>query len=116
MTKRKFNKFVDVVTVLLILFPLLMALITARCSGTFDSSALTDYVQNFAISSSLADNIGECINTFGIAFDGAFFGSACVLISNAFLIYVFRVFIAVLTFIPKLALKFIDIDFGGKDI
>ena len=116
MTKKKYNKFLDFVTVLVILFPLLMSLITARCSGSFDTAQLANYVEHFAISNSLSLRIGECINTFGIAFDGAMFNSACVIMSNALLIWLFRLFVAVLTYIPKFALKLINLSIGEKDI
>lgn len=116
MTKRKYNKFLDIVTVLVILFPLLMSLITARCSGSFDSAQFADYIQQFAISNSLSSRIGECINTFGVLFDGAMFSGACVIIANALLIWLFRLFIAVLTFIPKFALKLINLSIGDKDV
>lgn len=116
MTKKKYNKFLDFVTVLVILFPLLMSLITARCSGSFDTVQLANYVEQFAISNSLSLRIGECINTFGIAFDGAMFNSACVIMSNALLVWLFRLFIAVLTYIPKFALKLINLSIGEKDI
>ena len=114
MTKRKFNKFLDIVTVLVVLFPLLMALITARCSGSFDTAFIVDYVQNFAISNDLNLRIGECINTFGISFDGAFFPCALVIMGNALLIWIFRLFIAVMCFIPKFALKMMNGFIGGE--
>ena len=113
MTKKKYNKFLDVVTVLVILFPLLMSLITARANGTFDIVTLANYIEQFAISNDLSLRIGECINTFGIAFDGAFFSCACVIMGNALLIWLFRLFIAVMCFIPKFALKMIDGFIGG---
>ena len=113
MTKKKYNKFLDVVTVLVILFPLLMSLITARANGTFDIVTLANYIEQFAISNSLSLRIGECINTFGIAFDGAFAPCAYVIIGNALLVWVFRLFIAVMCFIPKFALKMIDGFIGG---
>ncbi len=114
MTKKKYNKFLDVVTVLVILFPLLMSLITARSSGSFDTVTLANYIEQFAISNSLSSRIGECINTFGIAFDGDMFHSACVIMGNALLIWLFRLFIAVMCFIPKFALKMIN-GFSGGD-
>lgn len=115
MTKRKFNRFVDVVTVLVIVFPLLMALITARCSGTFEAFDFTTYVENFCISENLANLIHDSIDTFGFAFDGDFAYGACVIMSNALLVYVFRVFIAVMTFIPKFALRLLNwFDKGDK--
>ena len=114
MTKKKYNKFLDVVTVLVILFPLLMSLITARCSGDFDSVTLANYIEQFAISNDLSLRIGECINTFGIEFNGAFFSPACVIMGNALLVWLFRFFIAVMCFIPKFALKMMNGLIGGE--
>ncbi len=113
MTKKKYNKFLDVVTVLVILFPLFMSLITARCSGSFDTVQLANYVEQFAISNSLSLRIGECINTFGIDFDGAMFHSACVIMGNALLVWLFRLFISIMCFIPKFANKMISGFVGG---
>lgn len=113
MTKKKYNKFLDVVTVLIILFPLLMSLITARSCGTFDIATFANYIEQFAISNDLNSRIGECINTFGIAFDGAFFAPACVIIGNALLVWLFRLFIAVMCFLPKFAIKMMDAFCGG---
>lgn len=113
MTKCKYNKLLDVVTLLVILFPLLMLLLTSLCSGNIDSSLFPQYIENFAISSELNSTIAECINTFGIAFDGAFFSSACVIVGNALLVWLFRVFISVLVFIPKFAVKMLNISVGG---
>ena len=116
MTKRKYNKFLDFVTVLVILFPLLMALITARANGSFDMLNVADYVSQYAISNDLATIVGESIQTFGFAFDGAFFTPACVILANALLVWLFRVFIAVMTFIPKFAVKMVNLSIGEKDI
>lgn len=116
MTKRKYNKLLDFITLLLILFPLLMLLLSAMCNGNYNSALYCEYTRNFAISDDLSNKIGECINTFGIAFDGAFFGSACVIMSNALLIWVFRVFVSVLLFIPKFANKLINVSHGGDNI
>jgi len=114
MSKRKLNVFVDVLTILLCMFPLLMGLATAIFNGSFDLSNFGEYVAQFAISNDLAQKIGALINNFGIAFDGAFFNSACIIMANTLLIYIFRVFVSVMVFIPKLSSKFINLDFGGK--
>ena len=114
MREKKYKTFVDVLTVLCILFPLLLALLATWQSGTYESAQIAAYIEDFAISEDLAHRIGESINTFGIGFDGAFFGASCTIMSNALLVYLFRVFIAVLTFIPKMALKFMHLPTGEK--
>lgn len=114
MTKRKYKVFIDIVTVLLVLFPLVMSLVTARANGTFDGADIGAYVENFAISRDLANTVGESINNFGIAFDGEFYAPALVIFSNAIIIYLFRLFLEVALFIPKLALKFINISMEGE--
>lgn len=114
MSKRKLNVFLDVLTILLCLFPLVMALATAIFNGSFDVVNIGDYVCQYSISSELEQKISDSMNYFGIAFDGEFYSAALVILSNTLLIYIFRVFAAVMVFIPKMALKFINLDFGGK--
>ena len=115
MTKKKYNRFLDFVTVLVILFPLIMAVITARANGTFDMLNIADYVSQYAISNDLANRIGESINTFGIAFDGAFFAPSCIILANSLIVWLFRVFISVMTYIPKFAIKMTNLSIGEKD-
>lgn len=115
MSKRKYKVFLDVITVLLILFPLIMAVITSRAAGSFEIFNVAAYVEQFVISSDLAGRVGEAMNVFGIAFDGGFYNAALVIFSNAILIYIFRVLLAVVVFIPKLALKFINISISAGD-
>ena len=115
MTKKKYNRFLDVVTVLLILFPLIMCLFTARSSGTFDIINVSDYVSQFAISPDLADLIASSVNTFGFSFSGVFANSAFVIMSNALLIWIFRLFVEVMTFLPKFAIKLLNITIGDRD-
>lgn len=114
MSKRKLNVFIDVIMILLCLFPLLMGLATAIFNGSFDLTNFNEYVSQFSISNDLAQKIGSAIDNFGIYFDGAFFDSACIIMANTLLIYIFRVFVSVMVFIPKMASKFINLDFGGK--
>lgn len=114
MSKRKLTAFIDVITVLLVLFPLIMAVATAIFNGSFDVLTVNAYVEQYEISNELTAKISSAVGSFGIAFDGAFSTASFVIISNALLIYVFRVFVAVLLFLPKMALKFINFDFGGK--
>lgn len=113
MTKRKYKLFLDVLTILLIIAPLIVLLLAVHSGAVLDKTP-SDIVMSFSISNSLADRIGQCINTFGIELDGDFYNATCVIMSNALLIYLFRVFVSVLVFLPKLALKFINLDFGGK--
>lgn len=113
MTKKKYNKFLDVVTVLVILFPLIMSLVIARCSGSFNAIQIAEFIEEFAFSYDLSNRIGEAINTFGLDFNGAFFPCACVIMGNALLVWLFRLFVSVMCFIPKFALKMINGFIGG---
>jgi len=115
MTKKKYNKFLDFVTVLVILFPLIMALFTAHANGTFDVGNVGDYVLQYSVSDELALLIGDSISTFGFAFDGAFFLPACVILANALVIWLFRVFIAVMSFVPKMALRLLNLPIGDGE-
>lgn len=114
MSRKKLNTFIDVITILLVLFPLVMSVATAIFNGSYDVESIGAYCEQFSISNALVGKISAVVNTFGIAFDGAFANACFVIMSNALLIYCFRVFIAVMVFIPKMALKFINFDFGGK--
>lgn len=110
MTKRKYKLFIDVVTVLLVFFPLIMSIVTARANGNFDVAA---YVNDFAISQDLTARVSAAVSSFGIAFDGAYAVAALVLFSNAILIYLFRVMLAVALWLPKLAYNLINLNFEG---
>lgn len=114
LSKRKFNVFLDIVTVLLVLFPLLMAVGTAIFNGSFEFTDVGSYVEQFSISNALTDKIMSSVDNFGFDFDGAFARASFVIMSNALIIYLFRVFVAVMVFIPKMAYRFINFDFGGK--
>ncbi len=109
MTKRKFKVFIDIVLILLCLFPLIITTAICLRNGTFYSSGdFTELVQRFAISTELSEKIGECINTFGIAFDGAYFPAVCVIMANSLIIYLCYLFVSVLVFLPKLAIKWLN--------
>ena len=86
MTKKKYNRFLDVVTVLLILFPLIMCLFTARATGTFDHDSICDFVNQFSISADLAEVVQNSLDVFGFDCNGAFAFTSCILMSNALLI------------------------------
>ena len=111
MTKRKYKVFIDIVTVLLVLFPLIMSIVTARANGTFEVAA---YIDDFAISNDLTGRVSSALQSFGVALDGAYSTAALVLFSNAILIYLFRVLLAVALFLPKIAYNFINLDLGGE--
>ena len=108
MTKRKYKSIIDLVLILLCLFPLLVTVVLA-CNDNFNYQLeFVDVVQKFAISNDLAQRIGEQINTFGIAFDGAYFSAVCVLMANAMLIYIFYIFVECLVWLPKFASRLIE--------
>ena len=109
MTKKKYKSLISVVLLLLCIAPLIFSAL-AMFNDSTDCSAVnfTEYIKRFEISAALSDKIGESIETFGIAFDGAFFPAVCVIMSNAILIYVFYVFVAVLVWLPKFAIKLME--------
>lgn len=113
MTKRKYKALIDVVLLLLCIAPLIFCIFaTLNEANALTTLDYADIIQKFCISDDLANKIGESIQTFGIAFDGEFFAPTCVIMSNALLIYAFYVFVAVLTFIPKMAKKFLNMAIG----
>jgi hypothetical protein len=115
MTKRKYKNLVDVVLLFLCIAPLIFCLFaTINEANSINSLEYASIIQKFCISDELSDIIGDCIQTFGIAFNGDFYASACVIISNSLLIYIFYVFVAVLTFIPKMAKRLLDFSIGEK--
>lgn len=114
MSKRKLNVFVDVLTILLVVFPLVMCVATAIFNGSFDVLNIGAFVEQFEISNALTSKISSSVAVLGFAIDGAFANVVFVIMSNALLIYVFRVFVAVMIYVPKMAYKFINLEFGGK--
>ena len=115
MTKKKYNRLMDFITVLLILFPLIMCLFTARATGTFADLDIATYVEQFSLSGDLVSLIEGSVGQFDFAIDDNFSHCAYVIMSNALLIWVFRLFLSAMTFIPKMGLKFINMFTGGDD-
>lgn len=115
MTKRKYKIFIDIVLILLCLFPLISLLFVVGTSSTIlTGEQLKAHVLNYCISGDLADKIGNAINTFGIAFDGNFFPAVSVIMANSLLIYLFYVFVACLTWLPKFAINILERASGQK--
>ena len=108
MSKRKYKSIIDLVLVLLCVFPLLVTLVMAWNDNSAMEIDFCNLVQKFAISEDLAQIIGEQINTFGIAFDGAYYTATCVLMANAILVYIFYVFVECLVWLPKFAIRLIE--------
>ena len=107
MSKRKFKSFMDIVLVLLCLMPLIVFLLICT-NESINVTTVGDLMMTFCISESLTNTIAESINTFGIEFDGAGFAIACVIMSNSILIYTFYVFVEVLVWLPKFAVRLLE--------
>ena len=115
MSKRKYKVIIDLVLIFLCLFPLIATLIVMGTSSTIlTGEQICETVTNFTISAELRDKVAICCNSFGIAFNGAFYNATMTIVSNSLLVYVLYVFVSVLVFIPKFAVKLLNFDIGGK--
>lgn len=116
MTKRKYKVFIDIVLIFLCLFPLFATLIVMGTSSTILSAEqINNTITSFTISNGLRDVVSDACNSFGVALDGNFYQATMTIVSNAILIYILYVFVSVLVFMPKFAIKLINLDFGGKN-
>ena len=115
MSKRKYKVFIDLVLIFLCLFPLIATLVVMGTSETImTGEQICETVTNFTISADLQNKIADCCNSFGVAFNGAFYGATMTIVSNAVLIYVLYVFVSVLVYIPKFAIKMLNLTIGDK--
>ena len=103
---KKYKLFIDCVLVLLCLFPLISLLLVVATSDTIlNTSQIVDHVQNYSISLTVSNTLQNALEKVGFSFDGAFGGVVSVILSNSILIYVFYVFVDVLVFVPKMAIR-----------
>lgn len=108
MTNRKYRIFKKYIITILCILPLLVSALSILSGNAVLTIEFNEIVTKFSLSNELANKIGECINTFGIEFDGEYIQSALIIMSNTFLIYTFYLFTEVLIFIPKMAIWFLD--------
>lgn len=113
---KKYKLFIDCVLVLLCLFPLLSLLLVVYSSSTIlTGDQIVQHVQNYCISDFVYDTLLSALNGVGFNLDGVFSSVVGVILTNSLLIYVFYVFIEVLVFVPKMAIKLLRIGVRKDD-
>lgn len=111
---KKYNLFLHITLVLLCLFPLIFSCLVyfSNVEGNFDN--MYQIVQSCEIAPGFTQSFKE---VFADAFDitvSPGFDIFCVICSNTIFIYIGFVFVEVLVFVPKLAIKLLRI-FSRKD-
>lgn len=112
---KKYNLFVQILLVLLCIFPLLYATLTGFRSGVTDGAAITGIVESLDISPTQSNEILLIFKQYltgNVESSGARILS--VIVSNSIFIYVAFVFVEFLIFVPKLALHLLRI-FARKE-
>ena len=107
---KKYKLFVDILLVMLCLFPLIFALLSCFRSNVENTQYLLQIVSELDISPVQSNHIKDIFklyltsnsNTNGIQI-------LSIIISNSIFIYVGYVFVSVLIFVPKLAIKLLRI-------
>lgn len=124
MTKRKYHYFVNIVLILLCLFPLITYAIAV---GSSDSLMSTDQIlthfSNSAISSDFAGSFIEILSSMGITISADEYGESItcggialvVIMSNSIVIYMCYILVEILLFVPKMAIKFLRMGSGKYD-
>lgn len=115
MTKRKYRVFIDITLIMLCLFPLISLLFVLGTSSTIlTAEQIANHIEGYAISNNMVTQVQTVLNNVGFNADGVFFAPCCTIITNAVFIYIFYVFVSVLVFVPKMAIKLLNIFSGGK--
>lgn len=113
---KKYKLFIDCLLVLLCLFPLISLLLVVYSSSTvLSGDQIVHHVQNYCISNTIATKISTSLNNIGFILDGSLSAVVAVILSNSILIYMFYVFVDVLTFVPKMAIKLLRIGARKND-
>lgn len=111
---KKYRLFINVLLVLLCLFPLIFACMTCFRSGEQDITKIHQITEESEISPSFTASFKEVFNeAFGIS-ESKGFDIFCVILSNSVFIYIGYVFVEVLIFIPKMAISLLRL-FARKE-
>lgn len=113
---KKYKLFIDCILVLLCLFPLIALLFCFDTSSSFIlNNDYCAFIEKFSISSTISNDLYNALNNVGFNLDGPYSLAVCVILSNSILIYMFYVFVEVLIFVPKMAIKLLRIG-SRKDV
>ena len=116
MSKRKYKILIDIVLVLLCLVPVLLVIINTATSHTLlTSDQISTIINGVSISDTMSATISNALEASEIALDGSFGGCISVIISNALMVHIVYLFIEVIVFVPKFAIKALNMFTGGKD-
>lgn len=117
MNKRKFKSFLDVVTVLLILAPIIFIALALLANVFTDNEvSITEVMQEIAeqsvLSKRLREKVYNALDRLGIFWYAGNFAVGeyliPIIISNSLVIYMARVFIGVMVWLPKFASKLLE--------
>lgn len=112
---KKYKLFIDVLLVLLCLFPLIYSLFAIWHVGTTDTSVLLDTVSSLNINPSMASSIENVLSrSFEMETNEAWH-CVSVLMANSVMVYVCYVVVEVFVFVPKMAIKLLRIGFRKED-
>ena len=113
---KKYKLFIDCTLVLLCLFPLISLLcMQLYCETLLSADQILSHLEVFNISSTISNSISNALNDIGFMLDGGFSSAVSIILSNSILIYIFYVFVNILLFVPKLAIKFFRIGVRKDD-
>lgn len=102
---KKYNLFINVLLVLICIFPLIFCCLTCFRTAQTDMTYVHQIVTDAEISPNFTASFKEIFNeAFGIS-ESKGFDIFCVIISNSIFIYIGYVFVEVLVFVPKMAIK-----------
>ena len=111
---KKYKLFIDVLLVLLCLFPLIYSLFAIWHVGATDTSLLLDTISSLNINPSMASTFESVLsNSFEIETNSAW--QAVTVISNSVMVYICYVVVEVFVFVPKMAIKLLRIGVRKDD-
>lgn len=111
---KKYKRFVGYVLVILMLFPLVIAITSTFYSGQFNLKQIVEETTNYCISTSMRDNIILNIGD-ALQFDGEYWTFAATIITNAVCVMLCYVVFKVLAFIPEMTIKFLQMGVRKDD-
>lgn len=111
---KKYRLFINVLLVLLCLFPLIFSCLTCFKTAQIDMTYVHQIVTDAEISPTFTASFKEVFNeAFGIS-ESKGFDIFCVILSNSVFVYIGYVFVEVLVFIPKMAISLLRL-FARKE-
>lgn len=112
---KKYKLFIDVLLVLLCLFPLIYSLFAIWHVGATDTTLLLDTISSLNINPSMASTFESVLsNSFEIETNSAW-QAVTVIMANSVMVYICYVVVEVFVFVPKMAIKLLRIGVRKDD-